>query len=228
MSDIITVEVDDPQRAIDDALDESSGHTRAQLLQRAIAGGGAFAAGGLVIGGLPSIALGKRSAKQDAAILNFALLLEYLESEFYRQAVANGALSGGVAAFATTVRDHELAHVKALRQALGSAAIDKPEFDFSDTVTNGEKFIATSIVLEETGVAAYNGQGPRLRRRVLPAAASIVSVEARHAAWIRYLAGSSAGYGGDDANSPAPEALDPALSKRQVENRVKATGFIKA
>jgi hypothetical protein len=226
LTEINTVELDDPQRAIGDALDEPGGATRAQLLRRAIAGGGAFAAGGLVIGGLPSLALGKPSAKQDRVILNFALLLEYLESEFYVQAVDSGVLMGGVAAFATTVRDHELAHVKALTQALGSKAVSKPEFDFKGTTSDPAKFVATSIVLEDTGVAAYNGQGPRLRRSTLPAAASIVSVEARHAAWIRRLAGAP-DFGGEDANAPAPAALDKALSKRQVEKAVGATGFIK-
>ena len=134
--------------------------TRAQFFRRAIVGGGAFLAGGLLIGGLPKVALGAPSAPQDVEILNFALLLEYLESEFYVEAVNKGALSGrDRSAFATTVRDHELAHVDFLQNALGSAARAKPTFDFKDTTSDARKFLATAIVLEDTGVAAYNGQG---------------------------------------------------------------------
>jgi Ferritin-like domain len=212
VSDLITVELTDQ-----DAATGAPGATRQELFKRALAGGGAFAAGGLAIGGLPSIALGKPSAKQDVKILNFALLLEYLESNFYVQAVRSGALSGALAAFATTVRDHEVAHVKALKAALGSKAIAEPQFDFGDTISDPAKFTATSMVLEDTGVAAYDGQGTHLRRKTLPAAAAIVSVEARHAAWIRFLA--------DEA--PAPNALQGALSKKAVQNKVAATGFIK-
>jgi hypothetical protein len=190
--------------------------TRADVLRRAVTGGGTILAGGLLIGGLPQIALGRPSARQDGKILNFALLLEYLESEFYVQAVAGGALSGELLAFATTVRDHELAHVDFLEQALGSSAIAKPAFDFKGTTTDAAKFTATAIVLEDTGVAAYNGQGPRLRRKTLPAAASVVSVEARHAAWIRHIAG----------KRPAPAPFDPAKSRKQVTDAVAATGFI--
>jgi hypothetical protein len=161
-------------------------------------------------------AFGAPSAKQDAKILNFALLLEYLESEFYVEAAAGGALSGELLTFATTVRDHELAHVEFLRKALGSAAAAKPAFDFKGTTTDPAQFAATAIALEDTGVGAYNGQGPRLRRRTLAAAASIVSVEARHAAWIRHIAG----------KRPAPAPLDPAKSRKQVTKAVTATGFI--
>jgi hypothetical protein len=77
-------------------------------------------------------------------------------------------------------------------------------------------FTATAIALEDTGVAAYNGQGPRLRRKTLGAAASIVSVEARHAAWIRHIAG----------KRPAPNPIDPAKSRKQVTRIVTQTGFI--
>ncbi len=188
-------------------------------------GGGAFLAGGLLIGGLPQVALGRPSAKQDAAILNFGLLLAYLESEFYVDAVSKGALTGAALTFATTVRDHELAHVQVLQQALGSAAIAKPAFDFKDTTSDPAKFVATATVLEDTGVAAYNGQGPRLRRKTLGAAASIVSVEARHAAWIRHIAAAPA-YPSAPKDYPAPGALDKPLTKRQVEDAVAATGFI--
>ena len=225
MSDVITVELLDSRAAVREALDESHAPTRAEFFKRAIVGGGAFAAGGLLIGGLPTVALGQRSASQDQEILNFALLLEYLESEFYVEAVQRGNLSGETLEFARLVRDHELAHVEYLKTALGSAARDKPRFDFKDTTSDPDKFRATAVVLEDTGVAAYNGQGPRLRKPTLAAAATIVSVEARHAAWIRRIVGKP-DYDGRAANYPAPASFDAALTKQQVEDRVAATGFI--
>ena len=48
------------------------------------------------------------------------------------------------------------------------------------------------------------------------AAARIVSVEARHAAWIRDLAG----------NTPAPRASDQLLTETQVRAALKKTGFV--
>jgi len=225
MSEPLTLDLLDKDGAIREALDEGMQGTRADLFRRTIVGGGTFLAGGLLIGGLPKIALGAPSAAQDVEILNFALLLEYLESEFYVRAVAGGALSGPTLVFATTVRDHELAHVNFLQTALGSAANPKPTFDFKGTTSNADAFRATSIVLEDTGVAAYNGQGPRLTKGTLAAAGQIVSVEARHAAWIRHIvAGPS--YPNAPADYPAPAVLDPALTKEQVEAAVGATGFI--
>src|SRR4051794_20529683 len=53
--------------------------------------------------------------------------------------------------------------------------------------------------------------------RALNAAISIHPVEARHAAWIRNLAG----------QAPAPSAFNPALSKSAVLAAVGAIGFIK-
>ena len=218
MSEPLTLDLQDEDGAIRDALDEGSQGTRAELFRRAVIGGGTILAGGLLIGGLPLVALGKPSAAQDARILNFALLLEYLESEFYVDAVARGALSGDLLAFATTVRDHELAHVDYLQTALGSAAIAKPAFDFKGTTSDAGKFVATAMVLEDTGVAAYNGQGPRLRRKTLPAAASIVSVEARHAAWIRRIA-AGPGYPAGESTLPAPVALRPGAVQGQGGSR---------
>ena len=223
MSGALSLELVDAESAKQQALD--GGHsTRSELFKKAVLGGGTFVAGGLLIGGLPKVALAAPSARQDVAILNFALVLEYLESEFYIRAVNNGILSGELLEFATTVRDHEVAHVQFLEGALGDAAIDKPTFDFGDTVTDVGKFVATSVVLEDTGVAAYNGQAVRLRKPTLAAAASIVSVEARHAAWIRHIA-----FGPDYSGAeqyPAPVAFDDLASRRQILRAVGSTGFI--
>ncbi len=226
MSGALSLELVDAESARQHAQDGNNTSTRSELFKKAVLGGGTFVAGGVLIGGLPKLALAAPSAKQDVQILNFALTLEYLEAEFYTQAVANGALSGELLNFATVVRDHELAHVEFLESALGSAAVAKPTFDFGSTVTDVAQFTATAVVLEDTGVVAYNGQGPRLRRRTLPAAGSIVSVEARHAAWIRNIA-----FGPDfeerPESFPAPVAFDGALSMRRVLAAVEATGFIK-
>ena len=81
--------------------------------------------------------------------------------------------------------EHERAHVAFLRKALGNQADPKPTFDFGNTTTDGDRFAATAAMLEDTAVAAYNGQAANLTKPTLKAAATIVSVEARHAAWIR-------------------------------------------
>lgn len=216
MSECFSVGVADPQRAVQEGVAAQPGTTRAQLLKRAAVGGGSLLVSGVAFGGIPSLAFGA-SASEDAKILNFALLLEYLEAAFYTEAEQKGKLSGDVRYFAKIVGGHERTHVAYLQKALGSMAIKSPKFDFGDTTSNTAKFMATAIALEDTGVGAYNGQGANLTKKTLAAAAEIVSVEARHSAWIRDIAG----------QLPAPDAFDPLLSKAQVLKRVNATGFVK-
>jgi hypothetical protein len=61
-------------------------------------------AGGVVFGGLPALALGAPSEKQDVAILNYALTLEFLETAFYKEARAMAALARMGVASATLYR----------------------------------------------------------------------------------------------------------------------------
>ena len=85
----------------------------------------------------------------------------------------------------------------------------------------------TAQVLEDTGVAAYAGQGPNLLQRpIVKAALSIHSVEARHAAWIRYINSSGGLRAGNVSNYPAPRAFDKAASEKAVLKAVTGTGFI--
>lgn len=185
---------------------------------------GAFAGGGLLIGGVPAglaLAQGSSTSTSDVDILNYALTLEYLEASFYAQANAGGALSGETATFSQVVEGHENAHVAALAQALGSSAIKKPQFDFKGTTSNLSSFQQTSLALENTGVEAYLGQvGNITSKTILAAAGSILPVEARHAAWIADIVGR----GGNP--SPAPDAFQPSATMAQVLQIVKGTGFL--
>lgn len=163
----------------------------------------------------------EKSNTSDLKILNYALTLEYLEAAFYTEASSKGALSGKAKAFSNVVGTHERAHVAFLRKALGSAAVKRPKFDFKGTTENQAKFLATAKVLEDTGVAAYAGQGPLLKTKaIVKAALSIHSVEARHAAWVRDI------LGGTGKNVPAPKAFDAAATKAQILKAVQGTGFI--
>src|SRR5579859_6230920 len=221
MSFLPELDVLDADGAIREAAEKVDGDTRAAFLRKAGVGAGAVIGGGALFGALPAIA-GARTrsrgvAKSDVAILNYALTLEYLEAEFYTEAVASGALKGKVATFARVVKGHEVAHVAALKGALGSAAVKKPKFNFKGTTHNQAKFQATSEVLEETGVAAYLGQVGNIKsKQILAAAGSILPIEARHAGWIRDINGTVG----------APKAFEAGKSMSQVLAAVKATGFI--
>jgi hypothetical protein len=207
---------------VDGALGETQaaveGDSRADFFRRAAIGGAGLVGGGMLLG-LPALALGSPSKAQDVKILNYALTLEYLEASFYNEAIAKGALRGDVLAAAKVVAAHENAHVKYLRNALGSAAVRKPRFDFHGTTGDQGKFLATATVLEDTGVKAYSGQATRiLQPAVIKAAVSILTVEARHASRFRTLAGKSF----------APRAFDQSATMKQILAAVGATGFIKS
>jgi hypothetical protein len=216
MTHIDAVDPDGVLREGVDALEAAhAGHTRSSLFRR----GGALAGAGLVLGSVPAgfaIAQGGLP-KGDIKILNYALTLEYLEAAFYAEAVKKGELSGGQANFAKVVAEHEQAHVDALKKTLGSKAVKAPKVDFKDA-TGKAKFIATAQVLEDTGVAAYQGQAPNIQTgAVLAAAGSILAVEARHASWARYLLG----------KSPAPDAFEMPQDMQAILDAVKGTGFLK-
>jgi len=149
------------------------------------------------------------SGTGDVDILNFALTLEYLETDFYKTKGKSVGLSGQAKSLASMFGDEEAEHVAALTKAISGAGgkpVKKPTFSFS--VTDQASFLKLAYVLENTGVGAYNGAGPSLMNKAyLAAAGSIVQVEARHAASIALLTGSMITPDG---------AFDKPLSKKQV------------
>jgi rubrerythrin len=148
----------------------------------------------------------------DVDILNFALTLEYLETDFYRQA-GKLSLKGRYRSLAKEFGANEQEHVNALKatiKQLGGKPVASPAFAFG--LKSQKDFVKLAITLEDTGVSAYNGAAPMIQSKdVLAAAGSIVQVEARHAAALRFL----------DGMDPTRGAFDKTLSKGAVLKAVK-------
>jgi len=225
MSDLLNFDLLDVDGAVRESA-EAAGFDRSSFLKKGALAGGAVVAGGAFFSqlGVAEAVISKRkSKKNDIKILNFALTLEFLESAFYNQSVANAAYGSdaNVKKFAVTVAKHEAAHVKFLQGAIpafGGKAIKSPKFDFGKAVTDTATFMATAEVLEDTGVTAYLGQVTNVfQAAVLGAAGTIATVEARHAAWIRFL----------NNETPAPKAYDVRRSEKAILKAVGGTGFLK-
>lgn len=127
----------------------------------------------------------------DTGILNYAYALEQLEAAFYTK-VASSFYAGASAdeiSRLTEIRNHEIAHREFFKNALGSAAIPDLEVDFSSIDFNSRSSVlGTAKAFEDLGVSAYNGAGKLIANAdYLLLAGKIVSVEARHAAYIRDL-----------------------------------------
>ena len=231
MEPVFDLALVDTDGAIREAEEGTAGDTRAAFFRKAAIGGGAVLGSSAFLGMLPELAIAKPSKKQDLAILNYALTLEYLEAAFYADAVKGGALHGAAKTFAKTVAGHEATHVVALHKtikALGGKPVSKPRFDFQGTTRNQGKFLATSFVLENTGVEAYLGQAGRLQSKaLLGAAASIVTVEARHASAAAVLNSGASAYGTGAHGITPNGGFDKAASMKAILDAVGKTGFIK-
>jgi rubrerythrin len=152
----------------------------------------------------------------DLEVAQFALLLERLEADFYVRALDEVSFSSpGARNMASTFADSERQHVDAVEQLvrqINGRAGRAPHFDFGEAFSSEERFVTTAVLLEETGVSAYNGSAVLIENdEILAAAGGIVQVEARHAARARNQRGLR----------PAPRAFDRALTMDQVMNRIQ-------
>ena len=122
--------------------------------------------------------------KGDLGIANYALTLEYLEAQFYRDAEESGLLKGKILELAKSFGANEQEHVDALvamvKKAGGKPA-PKPKAKFP--LDSEGSILKLAATVENLGANAYLGQAGNIQdREILAAALSIHSVEARHAA----------------------------------------------
>ncbi|MBL7719219.1 MAG: ferritin-like domain-containing protein [Flavipsychrobacter sp.] len=143
-----------------------------------------------------------RSTDSILEVLNFALTLEYLERDFYKQALDNNAgmpfIPAAQLAGIQSIYQHEAAHVSFLVAAIqgaGGTPVSGLTFDFTaggafpGATSSYNMFLAVAQTFEDTGVRAYKGRAGELMgdNAVLTAALNIHSVEARHASHIRMV-----------------------------------------
>ncbi len=125
----------------------------------------------------------------DTGILNYAFALEQLEAAFYTKVVESfwSGIDSREKDFLTDIQLHEIAHREFLKNVLGDAKIGNLAFDFSKVNFSDRNAVLTAArEMEDLGVAAYNGVARLIKSKdYLAVAAKIVSVEARHAAYIR-------------------------------------------
>jgi PKD repeat protein len=129
----------------------------------------------------------------DLGVLNYAYALEQLEAAFYARVLDEGTFSGSAEAVMSDLAAHEDIHRLTLESVLQTAAIRDLTPDFGDVDFNSTgSVLSAAQTFEVLGVSAYNGAADLLSSaEFLGAAGSIVSVEARHAAAVRDLAGAS-------------------------------------
>ncbi|MEO6550427.1 MAG: ferritin-like domain-containing protein [Ferruginibacter sp.] len=127
----------------------------------------------------------------DPGILNYAYALEQIEAAFYTKVFESpfSGITASESALLGDIRDHEVAHREFFKAALAANAIPTLELDFSSiNFGSRDSVLGTAKAFEDLGVSAYNGAGKLLTSPdYLLLAGKIVSVEARHAAYIRDL-----------------------------------------
>lgn len=150
--------------------------------------------------------------KNDIEVLNYALTLEYFESELYKTLVGLGKLQGKDLQYVQLFGQQEAAHVDAIKstiEKLGGTPVQKGQYNFgaAGPLNTREDVLKVLVTVEQTGVSAYQGAAGFIQNAdLLAAAGSIMQVEARHTAVIRGLVGMF----------PVPDAFTKALAPDEV------------
>ena len=208
----LTLEAVDEDGVIAEAVDRLTGGTRADFLRHAVVGGSALAAALEA----PAVAQ-KRNTANDIAILRFDLGLEYLQAAMYTEAERLRELRRDTLEWSRVVGANERGHVKAIRALLGRDAVKSPRFNFRGVTQDDRVFTETAVAFEDLTAALLKTQALQVDSpRVLAALVSLHSVEARHAAWIRHIAGIV----------PSGDAFDEPTSKAKVVDLVDSTRFV--
>ncbi|KAG1902894.1 ferritin-like domain-containing protein [Suillus fuscotomentosus] len=152
--------------------------------------------------------------------LQFANVLEQLESTFYAQALQKFNQSDFTAAgfasaqiplqqFQAIFKD-EATHTTTLQSAinsLGGKTVSNCTFNVASLLTDVPTMVAAARLVENVGVSAYLGALTLINDTVLStAAATIMTVEARHQTILNVLAGATA----------IPQAFDVALNPSEI------------
>jgi hypothetical protein len=168
------------------------GHSRRHF----IAGAGAVVAASAAAGcGSADEFNGQQSENGgDIAVVNYALTLEYVESDFYDAVLESGVLTGRALEVVKLIREDEHEHVDALLAAakeLKEKPAQKRATDFTSVLQGGSgTILRTASDLENLGANAYLGAVPAIvSATLLESALAIHTVEGRHAAVVSHLAG---------------------------------------
>jgi len=153
-------------------------------------------------------------------VLQFADVLEQLESQFYSQALQKfQATDFTDAGFSSaqipmeqfiSIASDESTHSTVLQGeiiSLGAKPITSCKFDFSKVLRDVTTMSNVARLVENTGVSAYLGAANLISDpRLLTAAASILTVEARHQTVLNIL----------NSGTAIPQAFDVALTPSEV------------
>lgn len=179
------------------------------------------------------------TAISDIDVLNYALTLERLEANFYTEGLKRfspsdfsssaaaqnlgnsgdlfgDSVTGDAYSYLLLIRSHEQTHVRTLIRTIQSlGGTPKPACTYKFNYNSIDEFLAIGKLLEDTGVMAYDGAVRLIKSpALLTAAATIATVEGRHAAFLRLLTG----------DVPFPAAFD--TPKTMAEILAAAGGFI--
>jgi Ferritin-like domain len=128
------------------------------------------------------------SASGDLAIVNYALTLEYLESQFYARVIKSGLFSGKTLSVLKDFGGDEDQHVVALKKVASSLGTPAAEPTGKFPLGSAAEVTQLAATVENLGASAYLGQAGNIQsKEILAAALAIHTIEARHAATLNTL-----------------------------------------
>jgi Ferritin-like domain len=128
------------------------------------------------------------SDPSDLTIVNYALTLEYLESQFYANVAKSGLFHGKTLSVLKSFGAEEQQHVIALHKVASGLGTPAAEPVGKFPLHSAGQVATLAGQVENVGAAAYLGQAGNIHsKEILAAALAIHTIEARHAATLNTL-----------------------------------------